>query len=61
MVTDLGHAIDVSIVAEGVENQAELDALRRIGADQVQGYLVSRPLDTASLQQWLEEPMALPI
>lgn len=54
-VIDLGHAIDVGIIAEGVENHEELAALRSIGADQVQGYLVSTPLDAASLKQWLDE------
>ncbi|MDB5876519.1 MAG: hypothetical protein JWQ07_5961, partial [Ramlibacter sp.] len=39
MVTDLGHAIDISVVAEGVETEEELSALQLIGADRVQGYL----------------------
>jgi EAL domain-containing protein (putative c-di-GMP-specific phosphodiesterase class I) len=31
-------------VAEGVETQSELDALRLLGANKVQGYLLGRPL-----------------
>lgn len=33
-----------SIVAEGVESVSELEALRRLGADKVQGYLLGRPM-----------------
>jgi EAL domain-containing protein (putative c-di-GMP-specific phosphodiesterase class I) len=54
MVTDLGHAIDCSIVAEGVETDDEMDMLRSMGADLVQGYLLSRPLDVAALTEWIQ-------
>jgi EAL domain-containing protein (putative c-di-GMP-specific phosphodiesterase class I) len=52
MVTDLGHAIDISIVAEGVETDAEMDALQSMGADHLQGYLLSRPLRPTALETW---------
>ncbi|BDG59234.1 EAL domain-containing protein [Caldinitratiruptor microaerophilus] len=35
--------VGVQVVAEGVETRAELDALRRIGVDLAQGYLIARP------------------
>jgi EAL domain-containing protein (putative c-di-GMP-specific phosphodiesterase class I) len=53
MVTDLGHAIDRGIIAEGVETAEELDALRAMGADQCQGYLLSHPLAPAALEEWV--------
>jgi len=40
-VIDLGHALEMSIVAEGVETQEQLDALAVIGCTDVQGYLFS--------------------
>lgn len=55
MVTDLGHAIDLTIVAEGVETEEELHVLQEIGADQLQGYLLSRPLEPAALSEWAAE------
>ncbi|WP_106514545.1 putative bifunctional diguanylate cyclase/phosphodiesterase [Allosphingosinicella deserti] len=39
----LGKSLGVTIVAEGVETQAQLEALRRLGCHQVQGYLIGRP------------------
>jgi diguanylate cyclase (GGDEF)-like protein len=47
MVTHLGHELGATIVAEGVETHAQLEALRELGADQVQGYLISRPISAA--------------
>ncbi|MEY2433320.1 MAG: hypothetical protein QOC92_3045 [Acidimicrobiaceae bacterium] len=52
MVTDLGHAIDINIVAEGVETSEEQAALQTMGADQLQGFLLSRPLKPAALSAW---------
>lgn len=39
----LSHALGLQTVAEGVETDAEADALRRLGCDQIQGYLYGRP------------------
>jgi EAL domain-containing protein (putative c-di-GMP-specific phosphodiesterase class I) len=40
----MGHALDLKIIAEGVERQAELEVLRAEGCDYFQGYLRSQPL-----------------
>jgi diguanylate cyclase (GGDEF)-like protein len=58
MVTDLGHAIDINIVAEGVETNQEMAALQAMGADQLQGFLLSRPLEPAALAAWANEHRA---
>ncbi|MEO5840544.1 MAG: EAL domain-containing protein [Acidimicrobiales bacterium] len=55
MVTDLGHAIDITIVAEGVETPAELNSLQSMGADFVQGYLLSKPLEPFAFEAWAHE------
>jgi diguanylate cyclase (GGDEF)-like protein len=55
MVTDLGHAIDINIVAEGVETDHEMTTLQAMGADQLQGFLLSRPLEPAALSTWAHE------
>jgi diguanylate cyclase (GGDEF)-like protein/PAS domain S-box-containing protein len=43
-VIDLGHNLDVPILAEGVETDAQHASLMREGCDEVQGYLTGRPL-----------------
>lgn len=42
-VIGLGHGLGVSLVAEGVETQEQLDFLVEEGCDAVQGYLIGRP------------------
>ncbi|EXF43044.1 diguanylate cyclase [Pseudomonas sp. BAY1663] len=45
----LAHNLQLEVVAEGVETAEQLELLRQFGAQQVQGYLVSRPLPLAGL------------
>jgi diguanylate cyclase (GGDEF)-like protein len=40
----MAHSLGLAVVAEGVENERQLDFLRRAGCDVVQGYLLSKPL-----------------
>lgn len=46
-IVDLAHAIDVEVIAEGVETDEQLRALQRMGCDQASGFLLARP-DVAS-------------
>ena len=46
-VIDLGHGLEMSIVAEGVETQEQLSFLSEEGCDAVQGYLIGRPAPIA--------------
>ncbi|SAK52270.1 RNase II stability modulator [Caballeronia hypogeia] len=48
-VIDLAHKLGVMVVAEGVETQEQLDMLRDVRCDKVQGYLLSRPVPLESL------------
>ena len=43
-VIDLGHALEMSIVAEGVETQEQLGFLAEEGCDAVQGFFIGKPL-----------------
>lgn len=43
-VVELAHALGLKVVAEGVETEAQLAELRRLGCDFAQGFLFSRPL-----------------
>src|SRR5213595_426708 len=46
-VIDLGHGLDMSIVAEGVETQEQLGFLSEESCDAVQGYFIGRPAPIA--------------
>ncbi|OHT19208.1 putative bifunctional diguanylate cyclase/phosphodiesterase [Edaphosphingomonas haloaromaticamans] len=52
-VVALVHGLGFQAVAEGVENQGQMDVLRAIGCDAVQGYAVARPMDEAAFLAWL--------
>lgn len=41
---DLAHNMGLTVVAEGVENQAVCDMLQKMGCDYLQGYFISRPV-----------------
>jgi diguanylate cyclase (GGDEF)-like protein len=50
---NLAHNLSLEVVAEGVENVEQLALLRSFGCDQVQGYLISRPLAMPDLLEFL--------
>ena len=50
---DLGHNLGLQVVAEGVEDQRVLDALRELGCDVGQGYHLGRPMPGAQFEQWM--------
>jgi EAL domain-containing protein (putative c-di-GMP-specific phosphodiesterase class I) len=52
-VIDLAHAHELVVVAEGVETAEQLDALRTMGCDRAQGYLLGRPMRPADLEALL--------
>jgi diguanylate cyclase (GGDEF)-like protein/PAS domain S-box-containing protein len=50
---DMAHALQLSVVAEGVETTEVLDFLRAASCDEAQGYLLGRPLPLAELRKLL--------
>ncbi len=50
---NLAHNLQLEVVAEGVETPEQLELLRGFGCDQVQGYLISKPLPLAELVDYL--------
>jgi EAL domain-containing protein (putative c-di-GMP-specific phosphodiesterase class I) len=52
-VIQLGHALDLRVIAEGVETEGQLQFLRDNGCDEIQGYYFSRPLDPVALRTLL--------
>ncbi len=48
-IIDLVNSLDADMVAEGVETEAQLEALREMGCRYAQGYLIGRPVDRARM------------
>jgi len=48
-VIDMARALDCSVTAEGVETEAQLEALQALGCERVQGFLLDEPLTVAEL------------
>jgi diguanylate cyclase (GGDEF)-like protein/PAS domain S-box-containing protein len=62
-VVELGRTLGLRVVAEGVEQDAQAEALRSIDCDLAQGYLFSRPLPESAMRETLKsedrfEPVA---
>lgn len=54
-VARLGRSLGVSVTAEGVETEGQRSFLRTLGCEEMQGYLLSRPLEEAAAVQLLEQ------
>jgi diguanylate cyclase (GGDEF)-like protein/PAS domain S-box-containing protein len=53
----MGHALDLAVIAEGVETPQQLEYLTSLGCDVIQGYLFSAPLSTESFTELLMEQL----
>jgi diguanylate cyclase (GGDEF)-like protein len=51
-VVKLGQALNLKVVAEGVETEAQNQILRSLGCDELQGYLFARPMSAKALALW---------
>ncbi|MGM9481666.1 putative bifunctional diguanylate cyclase/phosphodiesterase [Roseateles sp. NT4] len=54
-IVGVGQGLGLSVTAEGVENQAELDCITACGCDLIQGYLLAKPMDLPDFQTWLAQ------
>ena len=59
-LTRLGHALGKSVIVEGVENDALLEACRILNVDAVQGYVIARPMPLEQLPEWVRNRPAWP-
>lgn len=58
-IIELGHSLELRVVAEGVEDEATLQLLRELGCDVAQGFHLGRPVRGAELLAWLARSGAL--
>ena len=59
-IVAMGHALDLRVVAEGVETEAQVQLLRRLGCDLIQGHFVSRPMTANDFARYLRQKGASP-
>ncbi len=50
----MAHCLGLTVVAEGVETEDQLDFLRKTNCDEIQGFLISRPMPAAMVSEWME-------
>lgn len=55
-IISMAHKLGHCVVAEGVENEKQLQYLKENGCDKIQGYLISRPLDEEAAIEFLKKP-----
>jgi diguanylate cyclase (GGDEF)-like protein len=58
---ELGHNLELEVVAEGVENQLLWDRLALLGCDVAQGYLMSVPMPADQFRSWSEQWSKAPV
>jgi diguanylate cyclase (GGDEF)-like protein len=56
----LGRTLGLRIVAEGIEEPAQLSQLRRLGCELGQGFLMARPMPTADVARFFQSPISHP-
>ena len=56
-IMELARFMGLSVVAEGVETREQLERLREIGCDYVQGYYFARPMPCGDFEQLIKKSM----
>ncbi|HYH47917.1 MAG TPA: bifunctional diguanylate cyclase/phosphodiesterase, partial [Acidimicrobiia bacterium] len=57
-IVRIGEGLRVATVAEGIEDEVQLEALRRLGCDKGQGYLFAAPMSAADFERYIAEMTA---
>ncbi|WP_418515033.1 EAL domain-containing protein [Delftia sp. PS-11] len=59
-IVHMAHALQLSTIAEGVETQSQVDKLRELQCDEVQGFFFSKAVSAGELaSNWLAQPSSL--
>ena len=58
-IISMGHALELSVTAEGIETAEQAQRLRELGCDEAQGYWFSRPVSLQTLRNLLEPGMGM--
>ncbi len=52
-ILKMAHSLDIGVIAEGVETDAQAEALRDLRCDGLQGFLLGRPMPADRMSAWL--------
>lgn len=52
-IVSMAHALGMEVIAEGVETRTQLDVLRGLSCDEIQGYYLSKPLSVEAMSAYL--------
>ena len=55
-IVSLAHQLNLKVIAEGVETSTQLNTLRNLGCDSVQGYFISRPIPACDAAVFMKKP-----
>lgn len=53
-IIDMSQAIGLEVVAEGIETETQFGLLRELNCDQIQGYLISKPMPATTFIDWYQ-------
>lgn len=53
----MARDLNLRVIAEGVENEAQLTFLRMHGCDEIQGYLISKPVSALEAAEQIRGPL----
>ena len=54
LIIDISRFLDVPVIAEGVEEQEQLDTLKELGCDIIQGYYFSKPVSAREFEEFIK-------
>ena len=54
-IIELSHKLDMTVVAEGIEKMEQVEVLREMGCDFVQGYVFSKPVSVREFALWRKD------
>jgi diguanylate cyclase (GGDEF)-like protein/PAS domain S-box-containing protein len=55
-IVKMAHDLKMSVIAEGVENEEQFNFLHALGCDEVQGYIISKPVPAEEVVRFFEHP-----
>ena len=55
-IVSIGRSLDITVVAEGVETAEQLRKLQAVGCDEIQGYLLSKPVPAEDIPELMRHP-----
>ena len=58
LIIDIAKFLNVPLVAEGVETQSQLDTLKKMGCEVIQGYYFSKPVPAEDFEQFIEKEIS---